>query len=100
MAIACLTSAHRSFHPVAGDLFAGSDIFFWNFLELPPVQMAGPAGAHSANKKKFTEFGGGGTNIGENTERWGLVRFLHGNLEANQRLFGDFGVSQGKRSCA
>ena len=57
---------------MAGDLFAGSDIFFWNFLELPPVQMAGPAGAHSANKKKFTEFGGGGTNIGENTERWGV----------------------------
>ena len=33
------------FYPLAGDLFAGSESFFF---ELLPVQMVGPAGAHSA----------------------------------------------------
>ena len=67
MVIACITSVRRS---LAGDLFAGS--------ELLPVQMVGPDGAHSAythtaNKKKFTVFGGGRGNTWREYQTLGLI---------------------------
>ena len=54
---------------IGGDLFAGS--------ELLPVQMVGPDGAHSAythtaNKKKFTVFGGGRGNTWREYQTLGL----------------------------